>query len=87
MGFTINEKIKTELHYKDISLIAVAFGEFVDRNGVRMDKEQIQRMEDLVNRLGREMTDNTILKDSRKSFCPECSSFYKTGKHTPKRYF
>ena len=28
MGFTINEEIITKLHYKDIALITVAFGEY-----------------------------------------------------------
>lgn len=58
MGFFINEKIKTELHYKDISLITVAFGNYIELYGNNMNEEQKQRMNNLVNRLGKEMYDN-----------------------------
>ena len=54
MGFNINETIKTELHYKDIALIAVALGEYQDRC---KDEKFIKHARDLVNRLGREMYD------------------------------
>lgn len=55
MGFTINETIKTELHYKDIALIAVAMGIYQERYKNTADKEVLDRMRDLVNRLGKEM--------------------------------
>lgn len=55
MGFTINETITTELHYKDISLIAVAMGEYQRRYKETADKEVLQRMARLVDRLGYEM--------------------------------
>jgi hypothetical protein len=55
MGFTINETIKTELHYKDIALIAVAMGEYQRLYKKTADKSVLQRMERLVNRLGEEM--------------------------------
>lgn len=55
MGFTINEKIITELHYKDVALIAVAFGNHIELYGDKMDIEQKSRMNNLVNRLGNEL--------------------------------
>jgi len=55
MGFYINEKIKTKLHYKDISLIVVAFGDYQERFKDTADKEVLDRMKNLVNRLGIEM--------------------------------
>ena len=58
MSFYINEEIDTKLNYKDISLIAVAFGEFTRLNGDSMDEEQKKRMANLVNRLGVEMHNN-----------------------------
>ena len=58
MSFYINEEIYTKLHYKDITLIAVAFGEFTRLNGDSMDEEQKKRMANLVNRLGVEMYNN-----------------------------
>lgn len=58
MGFYINEEITTKLHYKDISLIAVAFGDYQERYSDKDPDEVIKRMRDLVNRLGREMSDS-----------------------------
>jgi len=58
MGFTINETITTELHYKDIALIAVAMGEYQKLYKDTAEKEVLQRMERLVNRLGAEMADH-----------------------------
>ncbi len=55
MGFTINEKITTELSWKEIALIAVACGSYQERFGKNADKEQVKLMTNLVNRLGREM--------------------------------
>jgi hypothetical protein len=55
MGSYINEEITTKLHYEDIVLIAVAFGEFARLNADSMDKEQKERMSNLVRRLGAEM--------------------------------
>jgi len=55
MGFEINETIKTELHYKDIALISVAMGEYQRLYKETADKEVLQRMANLVNRLGVEM--------------------------------
>ena len=55
MGFYINEEIKTKLHYKDISLIAVAFGDYIERYNDNINEEQKLRMNKLVNRLGQEM--------------------------------
>lgn len=58
MGFYINKEIKTELHYKDIVLITVSFGEYIRLYGKIMDKEQKTRMDKLVSRLGREMSNH-----------------------------
>lgn len=55
MGFTINETITTELHYKDIALIAVAMGEYQRLYKETADKKTLQRMIRLVNRLGEEL--------------------------------
>jgi hypothetical protein len=55
MGFTINETITTELHYKDIALIAIAMGEYQRQHKKTADDEVLKRMELLVNRLGEEM--------------------------------
>jgi dissimilatory sulfite reductase (desulfoviridin) alpha/beta subunit len=52
---TINETIKTELHYKDIALIVVAIGEYQRLYKETAEKEVLQRMASLVNRLGVEM--------------------------------
>ena len=57
MGFNINEKIKTELHYKDIALIAVALGDYQKRYKDSAKPEILKRAKDLVNRLGIEMYD------------------------------
>lgn len=55
MGFTINETIKTTLHYKDIALIAVALGEYQRLHKGPSDDETLVRARNLVNRLGVEM--------------------------------
>jgi hypothetical protein len=64
MGFTLNEEITTKLNYKDIALIAVAFGEYQRLYGGSMGDDDIKRMRRLVDRLGREMADHP---DNRKS--------------------
>ena len=58
MGFYINETFKTELHYKDVVLISIAFGDYIEKYGSKMDEEQKTRMNNLVNRLGVEMYDH-----------------------------
>ena len=55
MGFNINEKINTELHYKDVVLIAVAFGEYQRLFADTADQEVLDHMKNLVNRLGQEL--------------------------------
>ena len=61
MGFTINEKIKTELEWKDIALIAVMAGEYQERCKENTSKEEyknnehVERSVKLTNRLGVEM--------------------------------
>lgn len=55
MGFTINETITTELHYKDVALIAVAMGLYQDQYKETSDKDVLERMRRLVNRLGKEV--------------------------------
>ena len=54
---TINETIKTKLHYKEISLIAVACGEYQRLHKETADKEVLAEMRRLVDRLGSEMYD------------------------------
>ena len=58
MGFYINEEIKTKLHFKDIVLITVAFGDYIEKYDEEIDNEQKTRMNKLVNRLGQEMYNN-----------------------------
>jgi len=58
MAFTINEEITTTLHYKDIALISVAMGLYQDQYKDTADKEILERMRNLVDRLGREMYDH-----------------------------
>lgn len=58
MGFFINEEIITKLHYKDIALIAATFGDYQERYANTADKDVLERMEKLVNRLGSEMVNN-----------------------------
>jgi len=58
MGFTINEKIKTELTYKEIALIAVACGVYQEQFSETADKDILRKMASLVNRLGKEMYDH-----------------------------
>ena len=58
MGFYINEEILTKLHWKDVTLITVAIGQYIEEYGDRMDPEQRSRMNNLVNRLGKELYNN-----------------------------
>lgn len=44
MGFTINETIKTELHYKDVALIAVAMGIYQEQYKDVADKDNLLYM-------------------------------------------
>ena len=55
MSCTINEKIVTELHYKDVALIAVAMGIYQNLYKDIADKEILNRMRNLVDRLGNEI--------------------------------
>lgn len=55
MGFTINEKITTELTWKEVSLIAVACGLYQEQYSETADKDILKTMRWLVDRLGREM--------------------------------
>jgi hypothetical protein len=55
MGFYINEEIETKLNFKDILLITVAFGDYIEKYDEKIDNEQKTRMNKLVNRLGQEM--------------------------------
>ena len=55
MGFNINETITTKLHYKDIALIAVAMGMYQEQYKDTADKDILDRMKKLVDRLGHEM--------------------------------
>jgi len=57
MGFDINEKIVTELHYKDVSLIGVALNIYLETAGKAVDSEVAQRATRLINRLGQELYD------------------------------
>lgn len=57
MGY-INETIKTTLHYKDIALIAVAFGLYQEKYKKTASKDVLLRMDRLVNRLGEEISNN-----------------------------
>lgn len=58
MGFTINEIIKTELHYKDVALIVVATSLYQKQYENTADKDILLRMKQLVNRLCAEMYDH-----------------------------
>ena len=60
MGFTINETITTKLHYKDIALIATAMGEYQQLYKETANKEILQRMTRLVDRLGEEMYNDKL---------------------------
>jgi hypothetical protein len=64
MGFPINEITETKLHYKDISLIAVALGEYQEHHKDISDNETLERARNLVNRLGSEMYN---VKDAKES--------------------
>ena len=55
MGFNINETVTTKLHYEDIALIAVAMGIYQDQYKDTADKDTLDRMRKLVDRLGHEM--------------------------------
>ena len=57
MGFTINETINTNLHYKDVALIAVALGLYQEQYKDTANPEILERAKNLVNRLGYEMYD------------------------------
>jgi len=57
MGFDINETVQTELHYKDIAIIVVMASDYQRRFKNTADKEVLERLEKLVNRLGNEMAD------------------------------
>lgn len=52
----INEKISTELSYKDIALIAVALLKYKDDNKNLKSDEIISHCDELMNRLSEEMT-------------------------------
>jgi len=58
VGFTINEIIKTELHYKDVALIVVATSLYQKQYENTADKDILLRMKQLVNRLCAEMYDH-----------------------------
>jgi hypothetical protein len=58
MGFYTNEETTTKLHYKDICLIAMVMGEYQERYKDTAEPEILNRMKNLVNRLGCEMHDN-----------------------------
>ena len=58
MGFTINKEITTKLHYKDIACICSAVYVYQEScKNSSGDKEILDRMKKLVDRLGREMYD------------------------------
>lgn len=59
MGYTIHEEITTKLHYKDIACITAAVYAYMETTGKSkgQDAEVVQRMNRLVDRLGREMAD------------------------------
>jgi len=52
---SINEEITTTLNYKDIALIAVTMGIYQEEYKDVADKEVLERMKRLVDRLGNEM--------------------------------
>ncbi len=74
MGFTINEKITTELTYKDVALIAVALGEY-QRNIKGIGKDEFEKHAmNLVNRLGVELYDVREENDgTRDNNCTLCN--------------
>lgn len=55
MGFRIQEEIETKLHYEDVALIAVCAGVYLAECGDQVNPEVKQRLDRLVNRLGKEM--------------------------------
>lgn len=55
MGFTINEKIKTDLTWEEVALIATIFGDYQERYEKKVDEKTLKTMISLVNRLGREL--------------------------------
>lgn len=63
MGFNINETITTNLHYKEIALIATTIGLYIEQYKNTADKETLLKMKRLVNRLGNEMFDYKQDKD------------------------
>lgn len=57
MGFNINKTIKTELHYKDIALIAIALGDYQKKYKDAVSPEILEQAKKLVERLTTEMCD------------------------------
>lgn len=55
MGFDINGEITTRLHYKDVALIAVAIGIYIDNYEKTAGDDTIKRMKRIVDRLGNEL--------------------------------
>lgn len=56
MGFDLNENITTVLNWKEVSLIAVAIGEYQRLYSEDADEDVIKTMTNLVNRLGTELS-------------------------------
>lgn len=59
----INTEIITKLHYKDVSLIAVALGEYQRNSKEHGDVDILKHAERLANRLGSELYDTNKLED------------------------
>lgn len=58
MGFYLNKTIKTKLDWEDVVLISTIFGGHKEEYGDKIDKDILVRMDRLVNRLGKELSDN-----------------------------
>ena len=56
MGFDLNENITTVLNWKEVSLIAVAIGEYQRLYSEDADEDVMKTMSNLVNRLGTELS-------------------------------
>jgi predicted SpoU family rRNA methylase len=56
MGFDLNENITTVLNWKEVSLIAVAIGEYQRLYSEDSDEDVMKTMSNLVNRLGTELS-------------------------------
>jgi transcription initiation factor IIE alpha subunit len=69
MSTTINNKIKTELTYRDVAFIAVAAGEYLRLYGDQVDTEMVKDIKALIDRLGRELFDT---KDKHQYQCDQC---------------